>query len=208
MAWVGREPKHHLIPTPTLWTGTTPTRTGCLKPHPTWPWIPPERTSTSLENQFLCLTNLCENNFILKCNLNLPFLSMKSLPLVLMTPCLWFYDSNATYHCRNPTPSFFYILFPYWKATGKPSLRLQLSQPIFIGQLSDLLHGPPLFSLQQVHSLLLLGSLELNAKLQMVSHESIVKRQDLLPWSAGHFICRSPAYVYLFGLQVHTTSLC
>ena len=32
---------NHLVPTALPWAGTPPTRPGCPKPHPAWPWTPP-----------------------------------------------------------------------------------------------------------------------------------------------------------------------
>jgi len=43
MIWVGRDLKDHLVPTRLPLTGTLPTRPGCSKPHPTWPWTLPGR---------------------------------------------------------------------------------------------------------------------------------------------------------------------
>jgi len=43
MVWVGRELKHHLVPTPLPWAKTASTRPGCSKPHPAWPWTLPGR---------------------------------------------------------------------------------------------------------------------------------------------------------------------
>lgn len=37
MIGVGRDFRDHLLPTPLQSAGMTPTRPGCLKPHPTWP---------------------------------------------------------------------------------------------------------------------------------------------------------------------------
>jgi len=36
MNWVGRDIIDHLVPTPLPWAGTTSTRSGYSKPHPTW----------------------------------------------------------------------------------------------------------------------------------------------------------------------------
>ena len=43
MVWVGRDLKHHLVPTPLPWAGTLSTRPGCSELHPTWPWTLPGR---------------------------------------------------------------------------------------------------------------------------------------------------------------------
>lgn len=37
MAWVGREPKNHPVPTCLPWSGTPSARPGCSKLHPAWP---------------------------------------------------------------------------------------------------------------------------------------------------------------------------
>ena len=37
MVWVGRDLKDHLVPTPLPWAGTLSAKSGCSKPHPTWP---------------------------------------------------------------------------------------------------------------------------------------------------------------------------
>jgi len=38
MIWIGRDFIDHSVPTPLPRAETPSTRTGCSKPHPTWPW--------------------------------------------------------------------------------------------------------------------------------------------------------------------------
>ena len=60
----------------------------------------------------------------------------------------------------------------------------QISQPVLTGevlQTSDHLCGPPLDLLQQLCVLLVLEALELDAVLQVESHESRVEGQNHLP---------------------------
>lgn len=68
----------------------------------------------------------------------------------------------------------------YWKAAVRSlwiflqGKQPQLSQPIFTGDFlhpSDHLYGPSLDSLQEVHTILMLGALELHAALQLESHK-------------------------------------
>ncbi|KAK4818851.1 LOW QUALITY PROTEIN: hypothetical protein QYF61_020070 [Mycteria americana] len=65
----------------------------------------------------------------------------------------------------------------------------QLSQPVLVGealQPSDHFCGPPLDPLQQLHVLLVLRAPELDAVLQVRSHQSRVEGQNHLPRPAGH----------------------
>ena len=72
-----------------------------------------------------------------------------------------------------------------YKVSSEPSLlqadEPQLSQSVFTGdilQSSDHLHRPSLDLLQQLDALLLLGVPELDAILQMASHESRIEGQN------------------------------
>ncbi|KAK4823365.1 hypothetical protein QYF61_001713 [Mycteria americana] len=65
----------------------------------------------------------------------------------------------------------------------------QLSQPVLIGEVlqpSDHFRGPPLDLLQQFHVLFVLRAPELDAVLQVRSHQSRVEGQNHLPRPAGH----------------------
>jgi len=81
----------------------------------------------------------------------------------------------------------------FYKVTPEPSLlqaeQPQLSQPVLIAEVlqpSDHLRGPPLDPLQHIHVLPMLGAPELDAGLQVGSHENGVKGQNPLPRPAGH----------------------
>ena len=77
LAWVGRDLK----------TGTSHTRPGCPKPHPTWPWaLRGMEHSLSLGRLLKWLTTLWVNNFFLISILNLPSFSLKPLSSTLL---LW-----------------------------------------------------------------------------------------------------------------------
>ena len=74
------------------------------------------------------------------------------------------------------------VLVGRYKVSSEPSLlqaeEPQYSQAVLIGEVlqpSDHLHGPPLDPLQQLHVLLVLGAPELDAVLQVGSHESRVE---------------------------------
>ena len=43
MVWAGRDLKDNLVLIPPSWAGTSSTRPGCSKPHPTRPWTFPEK---------------------------------------------------------------------------------------------------------------------------------------------------------------------
>ena len=65
----------------------------------------------------------------------------------------------------------------------------QFPQPFLIGEVlqpSDHLTGPPLDPLQELHVLLVLGTLGLDAVLWMGPHESRVEGDKHLPLPAGH----------------------
>jgi len=64
----------------------------------------------------------------------------------------------------------------------------QVSQPVLVGEVlqpSDRIHGPPL-DLLQLHVVLVLRALELDAVLQVGSHKSRVEGQNQLLHLAGH----------------------
>ncbi|KAK4825708.1 hypothetical protein QYF61_002067 [Mycteria americana] len=128
-------------------------------------------STTSLGNLFLCLTTLIFR---------------------AITPC-----SITTCPCKKSLSSFLVgllqVLEGCYKVSPEPSLlqaeQPQLSHPVFTGEVlqpSDHLRGPPLDSLQQLHVLLMLGAPELNAVVQLGSHESGVEGQNHLPRPAGH----------------------
>ncbi|KAK4833081.1 hypothetical protein QYF61_027743 [Mycteria americana] len=65
----------------------------------------------------------------------------------------------------------------------------QLSQPFFVGVVfhpSEIFHGPLLDPLQQVHVFPVLKVPELDAVLQVRSHQSGLERQNHIPGPAGH----------------------
>ncbi|KAK4811312.1 LOW QUALITY PROTEIN: hypothetical protein QYF61_024448 [Mycteria americana] len=79
------------------------------------------------------------------------------------------------------------------KVSPEPSLlqaeQLQLSQPVLVGEVfqpSDHFRGPPLDPLQQLHVFRVLRAPELDAVLQVRSHQSGVEGQNPLPRPAGH----------------------
>ncbi|KAK4830718.1 hypothetical protein QYF61_013168 [Mycteria americana] len=121
------------------------------------------------------------------------------------------------------------ILKGHNKVCLEPSLlqakQTQLSQPIFVGEVlqpSDHLHGSCLDSLQQDHVLLMLGAPELDAVLQVRSHQSRVEEKNHLPQPADHvsfyaaqdtvgFLgckCILPAHVQFFIHQYPQVLLC
>ncbi|KAK4810922.1 hypothetical protein QYF61_013330 [Mycteria americana] len=119
---------------------------------------------------------------------------------------------------------FLTILKCCHKVSLEPSLlqaeQPQLSQPVLIGEVfqpSDHFCGPPLDLLQQACVFLILETPELDAVLQVGSHESGVEGQNHLPQPAGHasfdaaqdtigFLgceCTSLAHVLLFIHPYH-----
>ncbi|KAK4825745.1 LOW QUALITY PROTEIN: hypothetical protein QYF61_002184 [Mycteria americana] len=129
----------------------------------------------SLGNLCQCLTTLIVKNFFLKSSLNLPSLSLKPLPLVLLQ--------------QAPLET----LEGCYKVSPQPSLlqaeQPQLSQPVLVGEVlqpSGHFCGPPLDPLQQLHVLLVLRTPELDAVLQVGSHQSRAEGQNPLPRPAGH----------------------
>jgi len=111
-------------------------------------------------------------NFLPISSLNLPSLSLKPLLRVLLLHAL----------VKSPSPTFLYalqVLEGCYKVSLQPSLlqagQCQLSQPFLLEEVlhpSDHFCGPPVDLLQQVHVLLMLGAPELNARLQVGSHQS------------------------------------
>ena len=67
---------------------------------------------------FQCVTTLCVKNFLLISNLNLPCLSLKSLPLVLSLPTI----------VKSHSPSCLCAPFKYWKATVRSPWSLLFSK--------------------------------------------------------------------------------
>jgi len=127
------------------------------------------------------LTTLIGKNFSLISHLNLPSFSLEPFPLVLSLHPL----------VKSPSPSF--LSAPSGtgscsKVPSQPSLlqaeQPQLPQPGLVGEVlqpSDHLRGPSLDPLQHIHVLLVLGAPELDAGLQVGSHESGVQGQNHLP---------------------------
>ncbi|KAK4826482.1 hypothetical protein QYF61_009478 [Mycteria americana] len=132
-------------------------------------------SATSLGNLSQCLTTLIVKHFFLKSSLNLPSFSLKPLLLVLSQQAL------------------LKILKGCYKVSPEPSLlqaeQPPLSQPFFIGEVlqpSDHLRGFPLDPLQQLHVFPVLRAPELEAALQVGSHQSRAEEQNHLPQPAGH----------------------
>jgi len=91
------------------------------------------------------------------------------------------------------------------KVSLEPSLlqaeQPQLSQPFLRGEVLqplDNFYSPPLDPLQQLHVLLVLRAPELNALLQVGSHQSGVEWQNHFPWPAGHPALDAAQYVFGF----------
>ncbi|KAK4811013.1 LOW QUALITY PROTEIN: hypothetical protein QYF61_015717 [Mycteria americana] len=128
-------------------------------------------STTSLGNLFQCFTTL-----IFKTITPCPIATgpaKKSLSIFLRSPL--------------------YMLKGCNKVSLEPSLlqaeQPQLSQPFHIGEVfqpSDHFCGPPLDPLQQVHVFPVLRAPELDAVLQVRSHQSRVEWQNHLPQPAGH----------------------
>ncbi|KAK4826030.1 hypothetical protein QYF61_003851 [Mycteria americana] len=132
-------------------------------------------STTSLANLLQCFTTLIVKTFFLISSLNLPSFSSKPLPLVLLQQAL------------------LKILKGPNKVSPEPSLlqaeQPQLSQPFFIGEMFhplDHLCGPPLDPIQQVCVFPVLRAPELDAVLQVGSHQHGVEGQNHLPQPAGH----------------------
>ncbi|KAK4830856.1 hypothetical protein QYF61_013785 [Mycteria americana] len=122
-------------------------------------------STTSLGNLCQCFTTFIVKNFFLRSSLNLPSSSLKPLPFVPSQQAL------------------LKILKGCYKVSLEPSLlqaeQPQPSQPFFIGEVfqpSDYFCGPPLDQLTP----------ELDAVLQVGSHQSRVEGQNHLPRPAGH----------------------
>ncbi|KAK4815575.1 LOW QUALITY PROTEIN: hypothetical protein QYF61_004092 [Mycteria americana] len=91
-----------------------------------------------------------------------------------------------------PVPHHPHVLKGHNKVSPKSSLlqaeQPQLSQPVLVGEVlqpSDHFRGPPLNPIQQIH-VLVLRAPELDAVLQVRSHQSGVEGQNHLPRPAGH----------------------
>ena len=98
MTWVEKDVKHCLVSTPLLCAGLPTAKPGCPEPHPAWPWVPPEH-STSLGNLFQCVTTLWVQNILLMANLNLPFLSLKPFPFIAINPCEQLFIEQRKWFC-------------------------------------------------------------------------------------------------------------
>ena len=96
MVWVGRDLKDHLVPPPLPSAGTSSTRPGCSELHPTWPWALPGRGQPQL--LWATWVRASVENFFLRYILNLPFISLKPLPLTLLD-----YESADTSDTQHTT---------------------------------------------------------------------------------------------------------
>jgi len=114
--------------------------------------------------------------FVLLSNINLSSFSLKPLPLILLLHT----------HVKSPSPAFLQASFRYWKATITSPCTLlqaeqhQLFQPELTAEVlqpSDHFCGLPLDLLQQVHVFPVLRAPELDAGLQVESHQSRVTAQ-------------------------------
>jgi len=105
MVWFERDLKAQPVPTSLPWSGLPLTRSDCWGPHPTWPWMPPEITS-SLSSLFPSHTTLWVKSFLLICNLNLPLLvqNCSSCPITIR-------PFKKSVHIFFISPVFF-----YWRA--------------------------------------------------------------------------------------------
>jgi len=131
-----------------------------------------------------------------------PYHCKKFLPHKQSKSALFYFRSIALCHTSTgPTKKFvpiflidlLQVLEGCYKVSLEPSLlqaeQLQLSQPFLIAEVlqpSDHFCGPPLDLLQQVHVFPVLRAPELDAGLQVRSHQSGVEGQNDLPQSAGH----------------------
>ncbi|KAK4823599.1 hypothetical protein QYF61_003799 [Mycteria americana] len=143
-------------------------------------------STTSLGNLFQCLTTLIIKNFFLISSLNLSSFSLKPLLLFLslqallksLFPLSRFKPSRqlSTTQLLAHPPS----LPPWWDRGENQKKKVKVFQP------SDHFCGPPLDPLQQVHVFPVLRTPELDAVLQVGSHQSRVEGQNHLPRPAGH----------------------
>ena len=152
MVWVGRDHKDHLVPNPLPWAGTSSTRPGCSKPHPTWPWTLPGREQPSQGNLFQCLTTLMGKEVLLCIWSKSTLFQFKAIAPSSITTC----------PCKKCFSiflvGFLQVLTGCCKVSPEPSLSQAeqplLSQPFLTGavlQPSDHFCGPPLDLLQRVH---------------------------------------------------------
>ncbi|KAK4826321.1 hypothetical protein QYF61_007406 [Mycteria americana] len=132
-------------------------------------------STTSLGNLLQCFTILIVKNFFFISSLSLPSFSLKTSLLVLLQQ------------------SLLKILKGHSKVSLESSLlqaeQPQVSQPVFIGEVfhpSDHFCGPLLDPFQQVHVFPVLRTPELDAVLQVGSHQSRVEGQNHLLRPAGH----------------------
>lgn len=65
------------------WARTCPSRQGCLKSHPSWPWTPPRVGHLQLLWAICASATAPSKNFLLTSKLNLPSFTLKPSPLVL-----------------------------------------------------------------------------------------------------------------------------
>ena len=147
-------------------------------------------STASLGNLFQCLTTLTVNNFFPVSDLSPPSFSLKISIHALAKKIL--------------SPAFLSAHFNFWKATisypwsllFSKLKKLQLSQPVFtweVLQPSDHTHGFPLDLLQQVHTLLMLESLQSWLKCSRRGFASREEGENYLPWLSCFFWCR-PGY--------------
>ncbi|KAK4829425.1 hypothetical protein QYF61_004300 [Mycteria americana] len=129
-------------------------------------------STTSLGNLCQCFTTLIITNVFLISSLNLPSFSIKPLSLVLSQQAL-------LKSCNKVSPE------PFILQAEQP----QLSQPVLMGEVfqpSDHFCGPPLDLFQQVHVFPVLRTPEVDAILQVGSHQNGVEGQNHLPQPADH----------------------
>jgi len=128
-------------------------------------------STTYLDNLFQCFTTLHVKIFFLLSSLNLHSLSLKLCSLSYHSKPCWKYLTHILYR-----PLL--VLAGCSKISAQPSVpqaeQPQLFQPSLTGEVLqplDHLCGPLLASLQQLHVLLVLGASELDAGLQLGSHQ-------------------------------------
>ncbi|KAK4819021.1 hypothetical protein QYF61_024137 [Mycteria americana] len=135
-----------------------------------------EAFTTNRGNLFQWFTTLIvKKKVFLISSLNLASFSLKQLTLVLSQQVLL--KILKGHNTVSTEPSLLWAEQP------------QLSQPFSIGEVfhpSDHSCGPPLDLLQQVHVFPVLRTPELDAVLQVGSHQSRVEGQNHLPQPAGH----------------------